>query len=417
MRVLIVTAGSWGDVAPYTGLGVRLRDAGHEVTVATHAVFEDAVTAHGLGFRGLPVDPRAELASAEGQLMSRSANGPVAVARMARMARGFMPRLTAGVTAAARDGAEVILSATLTDPLCATLTEALGVPSIGLYLQPVTPTRHFPPVVSGSRSLGRYGNLLAAHTLLAATDGTFRPAVAALRGELGLPRRRPGTPAGMLRARTVLHGYSPHVVPRPPDWPDGHRVAGYWWPAVPPGWQPDRRLVDFLAAGPPPVFVGFGSMVADDAEALSTLVTTALRRAGVRGVVQAGWSGLAARDGDDVLTVADVPHSWLFPQTAAVVHHAGGGTSAAGLRAGVPAVPVPVLLDQRFWAARLAALGAATTPLPYRRLTADRLAATIRAAVTRPEHGAAARRLAADLAAEDGCAPVLAALERLERSL
>lgn len=416
MRVLIVTAGSWGDVAPYTGLGVRLRDAGHEVTVATHALFADAVTVHGLGFHPLPVDPRAELASADGRLMSRSANGPMAVARMARMARGFMPQLTAGVADAARAGVDVMLSATLTDPLCATITEATGIPSIGVYLQPVTPTAHFPPVVSGSRSLGRHGNRLAARTLLAATDGTFRPAVAALRRELGLPRRRSaGGPAAMLRARTVLHGYSPHVVPRPPDWPDGHRVCGYWWPAPPPGWAPDQRLVDFLAAGPPPVFVGFGSMVADDAAALSALVTDALRRAGVRGIVQAGWSGLAARDGDDVLSVSDVPHAWLFPQTAAVVHHAGGGTSAAGLRAGVPAVPVPVLLDQRFWAARLAALGAATAPVPYRRLTADRLAAAIRTTTTNPSHRAAARALAARLAEEDGCTPVLAALDRLGR--
>jgi sterol 3beta-glucosyltransferase len=413
MRVLIVTAGSWGDVAPYTGLGVRLREAGHEVVVATHGVFADAVAVHGLGFRALAVDPRAELASAEGRLMSRSASGAAAVARMARMARGFLPRMTAGVVDAARAGADVLLSATLTDPLCATIGEALGVPSIGVYLQPVTPTRSLPPVVSGSRSLGRYGNLAAAHALLAATDATFRPAVVALRRELGLPRRPAASPARVLRARTVLHGYSCHVVPRPPDWPDGHRVCGYWWPATPPGWQPDPRLADFLAAGPPPVFVGFGSMVTDEAEELSALVTTALRRAGVRGIVQAGWSGLAARDGDDVLSVDDVPHAWLFPRTAAVVHHAGGGTSAAGLRAGVPAVPVPVLLDQRFWAARLAALGAATAPLPYRRLTADRLAAAIRAATTNAVHRTAARRLAARLAAEDGCAPVLAALDRL----
>jgi UDP:flavonoid glycosyltransferase YjiC (YdhE family) len=110
-----------------------------------------------------------------------------------------------------------------------------------------------------------------------------------------------------------------------------------------------------------------------------------------------------------------VPHAWLFPQTAAVVHHAGGGTSAAGLRAGVPAVPVPVLLDQRFWAARLAALGAATAPVPYRRLTADRLAAAIRTTTTNPSHRAAARALAARLAEEDGCTPVLAALDRLGR--
>lgn len=92
-----MTAESWGDVAPYTGLGVRLLSVGHEVTLATHERFEQAVTAHGLGFRALPVDPRQELASQVGQGLARAVSPPVAMARVAGMARAFMPRLTRGV--------------------------------------------------------------------------------------------------------------------------------------------------------------------------------------------------------------------------------------------------------------------------------------------------------------------------------
>ncbi|GAA1937866.1 glycosyltransferase [Streptomyces durmitorensis] len=412
MRVLIVTAGSWGDVAPYTGLGVRLRAAGHEVALATHERFEQAVTAHGLGFRALPVDPRQELASQVGQGLARAVSPPVAMARVARMARAFMPRLSRGVADAVREGTDVVLSSTVTDPMCATLGEALRLPSIGVYLQPVQPTGAFPPMITGARSFGSHGNRLAAHALWAGTDRIFAPAVGALRRELGLPRRRLGGMLGLPRGRTVLHGFSPRVVPRPADWPQGHEVGGYWWPQLPPSWEPDPRLLDFLDAGPPPVVAGFGSFVTADAERLSTLLAAAMRRAKVRGIIQAGWSGLHAEN-DDLITVQEVPHAWLFPQTAAVVHHAGAGTTAAALRAGVPSVPVPVQLDQHFWAARLHTLGAAPRPQRYQHLTAQHLSQAITTAVHSPAFRARARDIAAALAQEDGASQVLTAIERL----
>lgn len=391
---------------------MRLRAAGHPVTVATHERFEQAVSAHGLGFRPLPVDPREELASQLGQGLARAVSPPVAMARLMRMARAFMPRLTAGVTDAARQGTDVLLSSTLTDPMCAALGEALNLPCLGVYLQPIQPTAAFAPLLTGVRSFGSYGNRRASHALWAGTDRIFAPAVSALRRELGLPRQRYGGPLGLPAGRTVLHGFSPRVVPRPADWPENHRVCGYWWPESPPGWKPEARLLDFLAAGPPPVFASFGSFVAGDAQRLSTLIADAMRRAKVRGIIQAGWSGLQAEN-DNVITVKEVPHAWPFPQTAAVIHHAGAGTTAAGLRAGIPAVPVPVQLDQHFWAARLTALGVAPSPLRYQRLTAQRLSDLITSAVHDPARGVRAHKLAEHLATEDGTQQVLQSIERL----
>lgn len=412
MRVLIVTAGSWGDVAPYTGLGVRLRSAGHEVALATHERFEQAVTAHGLTFRPLPVDPRQELASQVGQGLARAVSPAVAMARLMRMARAFMPRLTAGVADAVREGTDVVLSSTVTDPMCAALGEALGLPTMGVYLQPIQPTGAFPPLITGARSFGAHGNRLAAHALWVGTDRLFAPAVSALRRELGLPAQRFSGPFALPRGRTVLHGFSPRIVPRPADWPQGHEVCGYWWPQTPPGWHPDQRLLDFLGAGPPPVFAGFGSFVTADSQRLSTLLADALRRAKVRGIIQAGWSGLHAEN-DDLITVREVPHAWLFPRMAAIIHHAGAGTTAAGLRAGTPSVPVPVQLDQHFWAARLHTLGVSPRPLRYQRLTAEGLSRAITTAVRSPALRARAHDIAAALAREDGARQVLQAVERL----
>jgi UDP:flavonoid glycosyltransferase YjiC (YdhE family) len=116
----------------------------------------------------------------------------------------------------------------------------------------------------------------------------------------------------------------------------------------------------------------------------------------------------------DAISVEDVPHEWLFPRMAAVVHHAGSGTTAAGLRAGVPTVCVPVFTDQPLWASRVAALGAGPGPIPFKQLTAGRLAAAIKAAVSTPSYAERARVLAASIAAEDGVAPVLDALRRVQ---
>jgi UDP:flavonoid glycosyltransferase YjiC (YdhE family) len=159
------------------------------------------------------------------------------------------------------------------------------------------------------------------------------------------------------------------------------------------------------------VFVGFGSMTPTH-ERLHDIVTAAVERAGVRAVVQSGWAGLRPA-GDDILLVGDLPHDWLFPRTAAVVHHAGAGTTGAGLRAGVPAVPVPVLLDQPFWADRLHRLGVAPQPLPLHELTADTLTDALRSCLDRPTYRDRATELARRVRADDGAAVVLSLITQL----
>ncbi|WP_354643068.1 glycosyltransferase [Kitasatospora camelliae] len=414
MRILIATAGSRGDIAPYTGPAVRLREAGHEVAIATHTRFEGLVRAAGVDFRPLPVDPREELASDPGQRLLEAGGSPLALARLLHLGRRFMPELGEGLLAAARQGCDLLLLSTTTAPMGDAVAEALGVQAAGLYLQPLTPTRAFPPAVATTRWLGRSGNHLAGHAVQAVTDRLFGPAVAGLRRTLGL--RPLGVAAARrrsdLQGRPVLFGFSPTVVARPADWPVGQQVAGYWWPHPSADHRPPPGLAEFLDAGPPPVYIGFGSRVVRDADRLGDLLGTALRRSGLRAVVQPGWTGLTVRDAE-VFTVDEVPHAWLFPRVAAVVHHCGAGTTAAGLRAGVPAVPVPAQLGAPFWAARLTALGVAAEPLPLRTLTAARLATALRRAVDDPVLRHRARTVAARIAAEDGAARVVETVGRL----
>jgi sterol 3beta-glucosyltransferase len=414
VRVLIVTSGSMGDVAPYTGLGARLRDAGHEVTVAAHGSFAPTFAGAGLPFVALPGDMRQVLPRARGQDGSSSGTGPRALAQLLRIARPIIAELGDGIAAAvAGTRPEAILLSTVVAPLGYQVAEAAGVPWAGVFLQPIAPTREFGSVLLGGRSIGPYGNRAVTAAAGYASQALYAGPVRTLRRRLGLAAESIRT----LRTRQdggahpTFHGFSTAVVPRPGDWRPQLEVVGYWWPERPIGWTPPAELVDFLAAGPPPVFIGFGSMAPGQGDRLTGPILAAVRTAGVRAVVQAGWAGLAVSSTDDILGIGPVPHDWLFPRTAAVVHHAGAGTTAAGLRAGVPTVPVPVLADQPFWARRLHRLGAATSPIPLSRLTADRLAAALREATANPHLSARAKALSARLTTENSTTRILSWLE------
>lgn len=401
-------------MAPFTGLGHGLARAGHEVTLVTHSRFEPLAARAGLGFHALPVDPRAELESSRGRALHRSSTGVGKLARVVTMARALAVEMADDLVAAARSSDALLLSGSVA-PLGHAIAEGLRLPSLGLNLQPLAATREFAPPMLGIGSWGALGNRVAGLGLNLAVEQVFSAALPPVRARLGLPAV--GT-AAALRARErrgwpVLHGFSPRVVTRPRDWRPGLDVAGYWWPYDGDGRLPDE-LREFLDSGPPPVFVGLGSATVPDPARVSAEIVAALRRAGLRGVIQRGWAELSAT-GDDMLTIDEVPHSALFPHLAAVVHHAGAGTTAAGLRAGVPAVPVPIQFDESFWAARLVALGVAPRALPLRHLTAATLAAALTRATRDIRHQDRARALGAHIRAEDGVAPVVTAVDGLTR--
>jgi sterol 3beta-glucosyltransferase len=401
-RILIVTAGSRGDVAPFTGLGRRLQQAGHQVALAAHDRFADLVRECGLESRALPGDPL-ELVRARTAAPSPEAARSVFAA--------FLDELGEGVLAAAA-GSDILLTAFGPAPLSRLVAEGLGIPSLGVYLAPGVPTREFPPPGwPVARQLSPVDNIAAGRELLARTGSLYADVLRRLRTRLALPAAT-AQAASPPDDWPICHGFSPAVVPRPADWPATVHVTGYWWPARPPRWRPPDQLVDFLQAGSPPVFVGFGSMTPTH-ERLHDVVAAAAKRAGVRAVVQSGWAELGPV-GDDILVVGDLPHDWLFPRTAAVVHHAGAGTTGAGLRAGVPAVPVPFLVDQPFWAARLHRLGVAPHPLPLHELTADTLTDALRSCLDRPTYRDRATELARRVRADDGPAVVLSLIAQVE---
>ncbi|WP_411732044.1 glycosyltransferase [Paeniglutamicibacter sp.] len=399
MRVLMITPGTRGDVAPMAGLGSRLQALGFDVAIAANAAYAPLITSAGCEHRELPGDMS--------HLVSPAAPGKRATGadlrRYLHELGDYMDLAATGTLVAAEGGADVILANAIA-PYAYDVAEALGIPAIGAHLQPTEPSTAYPPVVLGTaRSLGPAGNKVLG-SLVSAGKAPYDAPGSRIRRALGLGKKSRAVAERQRRKanRPVLHGISPTIFPRPADWRSGLSLTGYWWPEAEPGWQPPAGLVDFLADGPPPVFLGFGSSAALGAD----FMLEAARRAGVRAVLQ----GVEGASGPDVIGIGAVPHQWLFPRMAAVVHHAGAGTAAAGLRAGVPTVSVPIYTDQPFWAARIKSLGAGPQPVPYKQLTTERLAAAIAQATTTPAYGVSARKLAAVLATEDGTAPVAAAL-------
>jgi len=293
------------------------------------------------------------------------------------------------------------------------------IPMAVMSLQPLfPPTRAFPMFMLPFRfSLGGGYNYLT-YTLYMRLGWFF---VGGLLNHwrttrLGLPPwRSMGAMINTLGSRGTpwLYGYSPQALPKPTDWADNLFITGYWFLDAQPSWQPPVELVRFLESGPPPVYIGFGSIRDKDPERRTRLVLRALELTGQRGILLTGWGAVARLPTSaNVFYVDDVPHSWLFPRVAAVVHHGGAGTTAAGLRAGTPNLITPFLLDQYAWADRVVKLGVGLRLADHRRLTAEKLAQAIHTAVTDSALRARAAAFGERIRAENGIARAVEIIER-----
>jgi UDP:flavonoid glycosyltransferase YjiC (YdhE family) len=404
MKVTIIAGGSRGDVEPYLALGQGLARAGYRVNVVTHENFDELVAARGLDLVPVAGDT-GEVAAA----MADQIEGGSFVSVMRKMA-GAAEQAAVAMSQGALGGSEgagMVLAGLGGLFTAAAVAEKRGIPFIQAYYIPFTPTAAAPSFLAAGKPLPSAGpvNRLTYTLARQAIWQGMRGADARARREVfGLaPSPRSG-PWGSLRRRgePVLYGYSPAVIPPPPDWGPENHVTGYWFPEPDPAWRPPPGLAAFLESGPPPVFVGFGSMPGRDREGAAAKVLEALSLAGQRGVIlessAMGGRGLP----DSVYAIDRAPYEWLFPRMAAVVHHGGAGTTGSGLRAGVPSIVVPFFADQPFWGMRVHALGAGPEPLPRKQLTAVALAGRIRQAVEDREMRRRAASLGEAIRREDG---------------
>ena len=199
--------------------------------------------------------------------------------------------------------------------------------------------------------------------------------------------------------------WSPALIPKPKDWETHITISGFYFLSLASIYQPEPALAEFLASGPPPVYIGFGSIVVDDPNAMTNMIFEAVKKTGQRALVSKGWGGLGGDElqkPDGVFMLGNCPHDWLFKHVSAVVHHGGAGTMAAGIALGRPTVIVPFFGDQPFWGAMIDRAGAGPKPIPFKELTADGLANAILKALE-PETLERAKELGERIREEKGC--------------
>jgi sterol 3beta-glucosyltransferase len=401
-------------VQPAVALGVRLQRAGHTVRLGSYAQFADLAQVHGLAFTAIAGDIQAMLQSADGQAMLRSRNPARLLRLISVYLRETADQAKRDILASIAD-AEALLSLGVFYYTAATLAELRGLRHITAALQPNLPTGEFSaPLLPSPRGVGPLLNRLSHHLADQLFYGVLRPTLNDLRRDLGMAPLplRPGMARAIAAGDQALYAFSRLLVPTPADWPPSAQITGFWFLDAPANYAPPAELAAFLAAGEPPVYIGYGSMSTRDPRRSAELVLRALVLSGRRGLLTRGWGGLEASDlPPGTLMIDDVPHSWLFPQLAAVVHHGGSGTTAAGLRAGVPSIIAPFFADQPFWASRVTALGVGPAAIPQAKLTAEGLAHAIAVTGTPPVRRRAAA-VGAIIAAEDGVGRAVETIER-----
>ena len=407
-KILILANGTRGDVQPALALGVGLQAAGHDVRLWASPNFAEWIEGYGLKTAVSQVDVQAVMESAGGLAWIESGHKPLVQLRVMRQLiaeAGWTMILDAWH--AAQD-AELLISSFTSDTFAYSIAEARGIPLISLALQPtMIATQNGRSLVNAPlpNRISRINALFARWLVEPAPWQIYGKLTNRFRRQvLALPPVNARIVTQRRRETPTLMAYSRHVVPQPADWPAHFVTTGYLFldeeTAV---WQPPAALTTFLNAGPPPVGLGFGSMTGRDPGRITHLLLEAIQQSGQRAVLLSGWAGLGeAALPETVFRLAAAPHGWLYPRLAAVVHHGGAGTTAAGLRAGVPSVVVPHMVDQPFWGQRVAELGVGPRPIPRHRLTAVKLATAIQTAVTDPAIKARAGAVGEQIGLEAG---------------
>ncbi len=418
MQIAIIAGGSRGDVQPYVALGKGLKEAGHTVRILSSDDFHDLVTDYGLDF--FSTGGSSQAVAKELQGLSEQGKTLEVFARM-RQASQKQAVQAAEKGLVACQGSDLILGGLSGLFSGQALSEKLGIPLLLAYLVPFTPTNMFPsaltpiPQTPLTRWLNKPSHRLAQQMMWQsfrsadnkARDEVLHISSASFWGPFSSRNRN---------KQPVLYGYSSHILPHPSDWDASQHVTGYWFLEPPQGWEPPADLLHFLQSGPPPVYIGFGSMTSSRPEEAADIALQALARTGLRGVLYAGWGGLKREQlPEHVFMTGSIPHTWLFPRMAAVVHHGGVGTTAAGLAAGVPSIVTPFFADQPFWGQRVYELGVGPKPIARRRLTADNLTEAIGRAVSDEEMRKRAASLGTSIRAENGVAQAVAIIEQSRR--
>ncbi|KAH8673708.1 hypothetical protein BX600DRAFT_378551 [Xylariales sp. PMI_506] len=426
LNIVIMVIGSRGDAQPFLKIGKVLKEKyGHRVRIATHPAFRDFVEKDtGLEFFSVGGDPS--------ELMAFMVKNPGMIPKLETVTSGDIGRRRAAMAEMFEGFWRACINATdnemdthnlkmmgektpfIADVIIANppsfahvhCAEALGIPLHLMFTFPYTPTQAFPhplATIKKSNVDPGYTNFMSYPLVemmvwqgLGDLVNDFR--VKTLHLDPVSTLWAPGSTYRLHVPFTYL--WSPSIVPKPEDWGEQIDISGFVFLDLASTFQPPQELVNFLDSGEPPIYIGFGSIVVDDADKFTEMIFDGVKRAGVRALVSKGWGGLGQDNvPENIFMLENTPHDWLFPKVRACVIHGGAGTTAIALKCGKPTMIVPFFGDQHFWGTMVSNSGAGPEVVPYKKLDAKKLAEGIKYCLS-SEALEAAQKIAKDIEIE-----------------
>ncbi len=376
--ITILCAGSRGDFQPYIALAQRLMKTGKHVRIVGNKSFESFITEYGIGF--FPISADIESLNIDPKVLeaASTADNPLKMLLAFNKMKAYGIYTTAEYYEACKNSELIIYHPGCTIGYFA--GKQLGIPSVLASPFPLHKTKEYLSVVMYGKSKPTAINKKISYTMIqgmlwmaskSSLKSFWKKQFGDLPKDFGAPfeyHNHSNQPA--------LISCSNHIFDRPKDWNPHIHQKGYWVVEETESYTPPKELVDFIASGEKPIYIGFGSMsMIKNHTDFGRIVVEALKKSGKRGIIS-GF-GKPTNLTEDIFALDSIPHTWLFNHVAAVCHHGGAGTSAAGFTAGIPSIIIPFSNDQFAWAHRSYDLGIGVKPIYSKDLTSDHLAAAI----------------------------------------
>lgn len=411
-RIAILCLGSHGDVRPCVALGCGLKEQGHSVWIGTNPANEALCVENGLHYVYVPGDLTASFSSCMGQGASKKLE---LILNLAKILRNSLQDQFEILSERLRQVDMVLFHIGVFS--ADTLSEAYQIPSMRLHFYPDLPSRYyacsiFPPHVPFKRWTNLLGHYLGPQFIwffLRSVTNRWRTRLGLKKLGLKVPVFHPA-----IQATPKIVAASKHLIPNAPDWAKNVHVTGHFQLPKAHDFIPPQDLLAFLDKGPPPIYIGFGSLTFNCNRKMTEALLAALEKTQVRAILCGYFAHIQKHALPEQLFFSDsVPHDWLFPKVAAVVHHGGAGTTHAGLLAGKPTLIIPFVVDQFHWGEIVYRLGCGPKPLAAKRFSQQSFVQAIQQLLDTESFRAEAKKLSEKMEHENGIQKMLDTIRHL----